>query len=58
MLNHINFIDTHIHLWDLNNDYPWIKKNENHDLKQNYLIENLMNDAKGLSLKNASCKLV
>ena len=51
MLNHINFIDTHIHLWDLNNDYPWIQNNENHDLKQNYLIENLMNDAKGLSLK-------
>lgn len=46
-----NFIDTHVHLWDLNNEYPWIQNNINNDLKQNYLIENLMDDAKNLSLK-------
>ena len=51
MSKHRNFIDTHIHLWDLNNEYPWIQDNENDDLKQNYLIKDLMNDAKDLSLK-------
>ena len=51
MLKSQNFIDTHVHLWDLNNRYPWIENNSNNNLKQNYLIQNLMKDAENLSLK-------
>ena len=51
MLELRNFIDTHVHLWDLNNEYPWIQSNTNKDLKQNYLIQDLMRDANTLPLK-------
>ena len=51
MLELRNFIDTHVHLWDLNNEYPWIQNNINKDLKQNYLIQDLMRDANNLPLK-------
>ena len=51
MLELRNFIDTHVHLWDLNNEYPWIQNNTNKDLKQNYLIQDLMKDANNLPLK-------
>ena len=54
MLKSQNFIDTHVHLWDLNNRYPWIENNSNNNLKQNYLIQNLMKDAESLSLKKMS----
>ena len=56
MLELRNFIDTHVRLWDLNNEYPWIQNNTNKDLKQNYLIQDLMKDAKNLPLKkNCTC---
>ena len=51
MLEHRNFIDTHIHFWDLSNEYPWIENNSNNNLKQNYLIEDFINDVKKLPLK-------
>ena len=51
MLEHRNFIDTHIHFWDLRNEYPWIENNSNNDLKQNYLIEDFIDDVKKLPLK-------
>ena len=46
-----SFIDSHIHLWDLKNNYPWINNNDNKNLKKNYLINNLENDAQKLNLK-------
>jgi len=48
MVEHRNFIDTHIHFWDLRNEYPWIENNSNNDLKQNYLIEDFIDDVKKL----------
>ena len=51
MVEHRNFIDTHVHFWDLANEYPWIENSNNDNLKQNYLIDNFIDDSKNLPLK-------
>ena len=52
MVEHRSFIDTHIHFWDLKNEYPWIENNSNNDLKQNYLIEDFIDDVTWFLKKN------
>ena len=43
-------IDTH-HLWDLSkNKYEWIKALNNKNFINNYLLKNLLNDARPLNL--------
>ena len=51
------FIDTHHHLWDLeNNPYPWLQEGIDHfvgdysQIRKSYLIKDLISDAEGLNL--------
>ncbi|MBI64084.1 MAG: hypothetical protein CL778_02240 [Chloroflexi bacterium] len=52
-----SFIDTHHHLWDLeNNPYPWLQEGIDHfvgdysHIRKSYLIEDLISDANSLNL--------
>ncbi|MCI0835112.1 MAG: amidohydrolase family protein [Chloroflexi bacterium] len=54
------FIDTHHHLWDLeNNSYPWLKEDVGHfigdysAIRQTYLISDFHRGAHGLPLKKS-----
>jgi len=51
----MQFVDTHHHLWDLeNNSYPWLKKDVGHfagdysKIRRSYLISNFLADAASL----------
>ena len=49
-----NFIDTHIHLWDLNkNSYDWINKSSVKKLQNNYLINDYFKDTDFLNINKA-----
>ena len=54
------FIDTHHHLWDLeNNPYPWLQEGIKHfvgdysPIKKTYLISDLIRDSAGLHLEKS-----
>jgi predicted TIM-barrel fold metal-dependent hydrolase len=54
------FIDTHHHLWDLeNNPYPWLQEGIKHfvgdysPIKKTYLISDLIRDSAGLRLEKS-----
>ncbi len=54
------FIDTHHHLWDLeNNPYPWLQEGIDHfvgdytPIRHSYLVSDFHRDAEGIPLKKS-----
>ena len=43
-------IDTHFHIWDLKNDYPWLKNLKSFSLNSNYLIDDYILDAQDINI--------
>ena len=53
-IHHQKIIDTHIHLWDLQkHSYDWIKSASAEKLKENYVLENFLQDSNSLNVEKA-----
>ena len=53
-IHHQKIIDTHIHLWDLQKySYDWIKSASAEKLKENYVLENFLQDSNSLNVEKA-----
>jgi len=53
-IHHQKIIDTHIHLWDLQkHSYDWIKSASVEKLKENYVLENFLQDSNSLNVEKA-----
>ncbi len=46
-------IDTHFHIWDLKNNYPWLENMNDYGLNINYFLNNFLDDAKKLNLSKS-----
>ena len=46
-------IDTHFHIWDLKNNYPWLENMNDYGLNNNYFLNNFLDDAKKLNLSKS-----